>query len=182
MNKQNFKDYFQNYYEKDMKIYREIRPKPEDERPDGFCGHDTYYFLENKLYEKFHNFEYFILCNYEFNLIIQVVYTYFNLNWSKFKQILPDFIYLNAGFNFIMGGCDIASPFDLLWEFKERAKNFGFKSFEFSKQDRLEADLFFKEYLINIFENNPDLNMNWEMLVQAMLGDDDIQRELKKLA
>jgi hypothetical protein len=33
MNKQDFKDYFENYYNKDMDIFREIRPKSEDERP-----------------------------------------------------------------------------------------------------------------------------------------------------
>lgn len=173
MNKQNFKDYFQNYYQKDMEIYRELRP-----RKDGFCSHDTYYFFCCKLYEKFHNFEYFILCNYEFNLIIQVVYTYFNHNWERFKEIFPDFIYLRANYNFINGGCEIASPFSFLWEFSVRAKRFELKSFEFTNKDRLEADLFFNEYLINIFEGYPDLNMNWDKFVQAMLSDLEIRREL----
>lgn len=181
MNKQDFKDYFQNYYQKDMDVYRELRPSSKHEDSDGICGHITYDFLRRKLYEKFHNFEFFILCNYEFNLIIQVVYTYFRQNWERFKEILPDYIYLDAGFNFIMGGCAIITPWGLLWEFKERARNKGFKSFEFSKKDRLEADLFFKEYLINIFEKHPELNMSWDKFVQAMMGDKDIQIQLRRL-
>lgn len=75
----------------------------------------------------------------------------------------------------------MTTPWDLLWQLKQGAKNSRFKSFEFSYQDRLEADLFFKEYLINIFENHPELNMNWDKFVQVMLEDEDIQKELKRL-
>lgn len=178
MNEQNFKHYFQNYYLKDMENYRKIYPKSE-KGWDGICYHGTKTILEERLYEKFHNFEYFILCNYEFNLIIQVVYTHFRHNWEKFKEILPDFIYLDAGFNYINGGCALSTPWDLFYEFKIRARKLRFKSFEFSKKDRLEADLFFKEYLENLFKKHPELDMNWEMFVQAMLGDEDIQNQLK---
>jgi hypothetical protein len=179
MNNQDFKDYFQNYYEKDMKIYRELRPISKEEGLDGICRHVTHDFLQSKLYEKFHNFEYFILCNYEFNLIIQVIYSHFYLNWKTFKEILPDFIYLETGHNSL--ACAMTTPWSLLREFKQRPRNGEFKRFEFSMQDRLEADLFFKEYLINIFEDHPDLNMNWDKFVQAMLSDEDIQKELKRL-
>ena len=75
----------------------------------------------------------------------------------------------------------MTTPWSLLWEFKQGARIGRYKSFEFSVQDRLKADLFFKEYLINIFENHPELNMNWDKFVQVMLGDEDIQKELKRL-
>lgn len=182
MNKEDFKDYFQNYYQKDMEIYRKIYPSNENGWDEGICSHATYTILKERLYEKFHNFEYFILCNYEFNLIIQVVYTHFRHNWEKFKEILPEFIYLEAGFNFINGGCAITTPWGLLYQFKNRPKKLNLKSFEFSKEDRLEADLFFKEYLVDIFDKHPELRMTWEIFVQAMLEDEDIQNQLKKLS
>ena len=182
MNKEDFKHYFQNHYQKDMEIYREIVPKHVDGSDDGICYHVTNRILEEKLYEKFHNFEYFILCNYEFNLIIQVVYTHFRHNWENFKEILPDFIYLEAGANLYWGGCALTTPWGLLYQFKGRGKNLNLKSFEFSEKDRLEADLSFKEYIVVIFNKHPELRMTWEIFVQAMLGDEDIQNQLKKLA
>jgi len=177
-----FKEYFLSYYQKDMEVYRGIYNSTHQEERLAMCSHSVHTILSEKLYEKFHNFEYFILCNYEFNLIIQVVYTHFRHNWSIFKELLPDFIYLEAGANLYWGGCSLTTPWELIYQFKVRAKELGYKSFEFSNKDRLDADLFFKEYLIELFEKNPKLDISWEIFVQAMLGDEDIQNELKRLA
>ena len=174
MNKKDFKEYFQNDYQKDMETYRKYYYSNQEVERPSICRHHVDYILKNDKIKDYKNFKNFLICNYELNLIIQIVHAHFNDKFLDLCKILPDFIHIKT----LRGsGCSIDSPAYLLLSFTQFSKG----KMKFDKNLILQADIFFKNYLIKIFNSYPQLGITWELLENAMLHDKDKEREIKYL-
>jgi hypothetical protein len=160
-------EYIQKYFKEDFeKDNRELNQ-------DLICKMAiTTFFYENEKLKNYIDAVLFVIFLYELNLISQLVHSHFYSSYSELMEILPKFPDTNCFHHGI-------TPMEIIPEIKNiaTAQNI---NLDITNDKILEVDIFFKDYLIKLFRENPSLKLSWEQIENALKTDSDIKRYLKK--
>ncbi len=151
-------DYFSANYLKDLEYFKSLNIG------DHLCGriYSSLFNNEDKL--NFLNLKNFIICQYELNLINQVIYTHFRADFDEWKKIAPKMLDQICTYG--------SHPINILI-FAERESKKSKNPIVFTLQEILSWDIYFKEYLEKICHENNFNNLTADGLLESVKNDPD---------
>ena len=157
-------EYFPKYFEEDNRVYNNEHKK------NHFCGRLLYRFIPKENEKDFVNLKLFLISSFELNLIGQILFTHF----KKYSEIFE------RETTYTSTQCYVReNPIVIIRYVAENEEGY------FSREDFLEADAFFLEYLLGILRKNgvseEELEHFKKELVKKMKEDRDIQHALNIL-
>lgn len=132
----------------------------------------TSFFKHGDDIKNYKNKELLIIFLYELNLISQIVHNHFRNVHEEFLNLLPNFpdtLCFSHGI----------TPMEIIPEIIKVAKSQKI-DLEITNERIMKVDIFFKDYLIKLFESNRKLNLSWEKIEAAIKEDPDINKFIKK--
>lgn len=158
------KEYFENYYNQDLKTYADIGS-------NCLCQRGvTTYFKQDKI--KLHDEKNFFICQFELNLLNQIFHVYFSKYHEALLKYIPSFIDCRCSYS--------QYPWEVFKWVKISGE--GIKHpITFSKQDILIWDIFFKEYISDILKFDEFKGITIEEVFEAIKNDSDCRSALEYL-
>lgn len=157
----NPQDYFLESYLKDFEYFKELN------LGNHFCGR-IYSDLFSRDQLSFIDLKNFIICTYELNLINQLIYTHFQSDFDKWRQVAPKILDEKCVY--------ISHPLDII-KFAQKFSKKNNKKLIFTKEEILKWDDFIKDYIGQICRETEFSEMNPEKLFEAIKNDPDCNNE-----
>jgi hypothetical protein len=155
-------DYLKKYYLKDLKRFGE----------NILCGRTMSKFWNEKEREKWEYLDHFLVCQYELNLLSQIIYSNFKEDYEKWLEVSLPFV--DCRCPSAHGG--VGHPLSILWVAERDLSKKG-PRFYIKKSLILEYDRYFLEYVKEICKKYKFIKLTPELLIEALKNDSDCNSE-----
>jgi len=159
------KEYIEKEYKKDLEKFGNV-----------MCGMTMSIFYKDEKRELWPYLDHFLICQYELNLLNQIIYSNFNIDHKKWLEDTLPFSDCNSCPS-NHGG--VEHPLSILWVAERELSKRG-KKFKISRSLILEYDKYFLNYIKNVCKNNNFSQLNPEILIKALKEDPDCNNDQVK--
>jgi hypothetical protein len=147
-------DYFENNYKQDHNLYLE-------KVGQCLCGRTLNKLFKNNIDKEFISLKNYLYCQFELNLIGQIIFTHFNNDYDEWKKIAPKYTDCRCTYE--------KSPIRIFENSKKESQG----KMSFTKKALERWDVYFMDFLEKLFEKSYFKVLTKDFLTKSIKEDSD---------